>query len=543
MATAQTNRTAPLPAVAMAYAKYKNKFYVNGGRVKGGNTLDVISSQFFALDLSKPWRSDLPAWIPLPEGHKKEFIAATMSLDGKVFMTTPGIGYPAYLFSFEKNAWCTSKTTFRETVYDVDPATLGTDGTVLILGGFEEDKYDIYSFGTDQTVTMPLPEAKTTGLNRTLTDHCIAHTDDGKKLLTFGGSHTAASGAKVSSRELHILDLASGKWTRISFISQISQTEPLGGSLDVPSIVDFGKPSTPVAIYCISQDGWVDEYQPSPDYLNLVPTPPSGPSSSTAPTSPTSLTTPPTPGPSDNTASGNKLNIGVVAGGAAGAAVVIIAIGLPLWKRKKQGKRHSQQQGGPSLKADHPASAPDDIPKEAIHDARKTPLPLSHLEGPPASHYIYDFGNVNDGRYDHNLNTRHTTKPENSIPGSMPPRAGAPHYPSWGANFNSQYAYEAWVRANTAFGPEEATVSPNSPTYGTYIPPPPTLSYVPEDSTGRRNPQALGHRPVMERYDYSHTLIAVRAVYVNHMDVNGGSVSLNIRGTAAMLDQFLSVEF
>ncbi|KAG0227331.1 hypothetical protein BGW42_003013 [Actinomortierella wolfii] len=454
-------------------------------------------------------------------------------------------------------------------MYDVDPVTLGTDGTVLILGGFGEDKYDIYSFDTDQTVTMPLPETvlknvtilpgrreyravwseplksvvffggllaprgdlvsfyhpeskqwssmKTTGLNRTLTDHCIALTDDGKKLLTFGGSHTAAIGAKVASRELHILDLASGKWTvgansltkRVYsactvagdyFLLWGGQTEPFGGSLDVPSIVDFGKPSTPVAIYHISQDGWVDEYQPSPDYLNLVPTPSSRPPLSTAPTSPT---TPPTPGPSNNTASGSKFNIGVIAGGAAGAAVVIIAIGLILWRRKKQGKRHSQQQGGPSFKGDHPASVLDDIPKEAIHNAKKTPQPLSHLEGPPASHYTDGFGNANDSRYDHNLNTRHTTKPENSILGSMPPTAGAPHYPSWGANFNSQYVYEAWVRANTAFGPEEATVSPNSPTYGTYSPPPPTLSYVPEDSTGRRNPQALGHRPVMERYDYS----------------------------------------
>ncbi|KAG0221495.1 hypothetical protein BGW41_006732, partial [Actinomortierella wolfii] len=157
MAEAQTNLIAPIPASGMGYAKYKNKLYVNGGLIKAYRDPGSITDQFFALDLSKPWRSDSPAWIPLPEGPKKQLISVAMSLDGKVFMTFPAVGYPAYRFSFEKNAWSAVKANFRDSMYDVDPVTLGTDGTALIFGGSRGDEYDIYSFETDQTVTMNIP--------------------------------------------------------------------------------------------------------------------------------------------------------------------------------------------------------------------------------------------------------------------------------------------------------------------------------------------------------------------------------------------------
>ncbi|KAG0227332.1 hypothetical protein BGW42_003014 [Actinomortierella wolfii] len=150
----------------MAYAKYKNKFYINGGSIKAGIGPDTLTGQFFALDLSKPWRSTSPAWIPLPEGPKKDFTRGAMSLDGKIFMTFPEIGYPAYRFSFESNTWSSSKANFRDTMYSVDSVTMG-DGKVIIVGGFQENTtyspYDIYSFDTDQTVTMNLPKTGASG--------------------------------------------------------------------------------------------------------------------------------------------------------------------------------------------------------------------------------------------------------------------------------------------------------------------------------------------------------------------------------------------
>ncbi|KAG0225366.1 hypothetical protein BGW42_004476, partial [Actinomortierella wolfii] len=180
-----------------------------------------------------------------------------MSLDGKVFMTSPAVGYPAYRISFEKNAWSTVKANFRESMYDVDPVTLGTDGTALIFGGSRGDEYDIYSFETDQTVTMNMPPAllvNATVLPKRLsyravwseylkrvvfygdrdsheyhdivsfyhpesnqwssmdTFRTLAITDDGKKLINFGGVDNKEDGVRVPSGELHILDLASGEW-------------------------------------------------------------------------------------------------------------------------------------------------------------------------------------------------------------------------------------------------------------------------------------------------------------------------------------------
>ncbi|KAG0228732.1 hypothetical protein BGW41_003343, partial [Actinomortierella wolfii] len=326
VATAQTNLSAPRPSSGMAYAKYKNKFYINGGTVKEGKGIETATGQFFALDLSKPWRSDSPAWIPLPEGPKKQLISVAMSLDGKVFMTFPEVGFPAYRFSFEKNAWSATKANFRDSMYDVDPVTLGTDGTALIFGGSRGDEYDIYSFETDQTVTMNIPPellVNATVLPKRLSYRAV-WSESLKSAVFYGGNspyeyHDIVSFYHPESKQWSSMRTTGLNKTLIGHCIAISQTEPYGGPLNVSTVIDLGKPSTPVMIYSISQNGWVEEYQPSAEYLNLDPSPSSGSSPSTTPTSPTSPTT------LSGQESRSKLSIGGVAGGTAAAAVVLTA--------------------------------------------------------------------------------------------------------------------------------------------------------------------------------------------------------------------------
>ncbi|KAG0225364.1 hypothetical protein BGW42_004474 [Actinomortierella wolfii] len=256
VATAQTNLSAPRPSSGMAYAKYKNKLYINGGTVKEGKGIETTTGQFFAPDLSKPWRSDSPAWILLPEGPIKLDTSATMSLDGKVFMTSPAVGYPAYRISFEKNAWSTVKANFRESMYDVDPVTLGADGTALIFGGSRGDEYDIYSFETDQTVTMNMPPAllvNATVLPKRLSYRAV-WSEYLKKVVFYGGY-----GPYEYHDILSFYHPESKQWSKNSGLNKTltgyCQTEPYGGSLNVSTVIDLGKPSTPVMIYSISQNG------------------------------------------------------------------------------------------------------------------------------------------------------------------------------------------------------------------------------------------------------------------------------------------------
>ncbi|KAF9967335.1 hypothetical protein BGZ73_000594, partial [Actinomortierella ambigua] len=92
IATAQQVSVAPRPVAGALYAKHKNKLYIYFG-------------QFFALDLSKSWTSTSPAWSALPEGPGFAHRGATVSLDGKIFMTGPGDGTNPYLFSFDTKTW------------------------------------------------------------------------------------------------------------------------------------------------------------------------------------------------------------------------------------------------------------------------------------------------------------------------------------------------------------------------------------------------------------------------------------------------------
>ncbi|KAG0221134.1 kelch domain-containing protein 3, partial [Actinomortierella wolfii] len=261
--TAQQN-PAPMPASSASYVKYKNKFYVMGGTVMPEfKSTEGYSAQFFVLDLSKPWKSESPAWTPLPAGFRVSDVGAAMSQDGKIFITFPGFGQAAHRFFFENNTWSASQADLRDSMYSSCPVSL-PNGTVFVVGGDERGDnvpVDIYSFNADQTVTTRYPKAallnstfeqykavwseylqsvvyyggwdiladqsvrlyhpeskqwkklKTTGgKNVTLVGHCIAITDDGRRILSYGG-YDIANWGKFYFSDLEILDLETGNWT------------------------------------------------------------------------------------------------------------------------------------------------------------------------------------------------------------------------------------------------------------------------------------------------------------------------------------------
>ncbi|KAF9974878.1 hypothetical protein BGZ73_001618, partial [Actinomortierella ambigua] len=159
IATAQQASIAPLPVGAPIYTKHKNKLYIYGGSTVTPDESVSLLGQFFALDLSKPWKSTSPAWNALPEGPKNYLTGATVSLDGKIFMTSPN-NNNSYLFSFDTKAWSMSKAIYPGTMNYARPVTLGTDGTVLVPGGSLNATYEYhtYSFARDQAVKAPLPD-------------------------------------------------------------------------------------------------------------------------------------------------------------------------------------------------------------------------------------------------------------------------------------------------------------------------------------------------------------------------------------------------
>ncbi|KAG0234730.1 hypothetical protein BGW42_006193, partial [Actinomortierella wolfii] len=136
MATTQQVPIAPLPACDMGYAKYKDKFFIYGGVAAHGNeNIRNDTGQFFYLDLSKPWKSDSPAWVKLPDGPIG-YSKVALSSDGKIlvaFAYTPKL--EIHRFYFEHNVWLTSPAIHRNTSASSYPVTLGAGNTVLIAGG------------------------------------------------------------------------------------------------------------------------------------------------------------------------------------------------------------------------------------------------------------------------------------------------------------------------------------------------------------------------------------------------------------------------
>ncbi|KAG0250017.1 hypothetical protein DFQ27_009654, partial [Actinomortierella ambigua] len=153
-----TAPTVPVPSSRAAYARFKDKFYIFGG-----TTASTETRQFFALDLSKSWESESPAWINLPPGPQVSFPRAAISPDGKAFVSFPSSNGETHRFLFERTAWVPSKLNYQHAFSSAYPVTLGADGSAILVEGLQgvegvdENVYILYSFETDRNVTLPLP--------------------------------------------------------------------------------------------------------------------------------------------------------------------------------------------------------------------------------------------------------------------------------------------------------------------------------------------------------------------------------------------------
>ncbi|KAF9278748.1 hypothetical protein BGZ68_008366 [Mortierella alpina] len=228
--------------------------------------------QFMVLDLSVPWDISAPAWKRLANGPTQGTFSAAFSADGKTLATfrseanITASSHFIWLYHVDNDTWSQSNVSVPDPGkpgrYAVtDPNT----NTVYLPGGFEKgDSFPmlIYSFDKDSTTQPPLPGrlvdvshykavwwaqkqsilyfggyvgsryehaapsiiqfTPSTNAWTTLTtkgdgpsgrsDHCMEISDDGTKLVVYGGRIVETFGTKFSS-QLFVLDLSSLEWT------------------------------------------------------------------------------------------------------------------------------------------------------------------------------------------------------------------------------------------------------------------------------------------------------------------------------------------
>ncbi|KAF9971213.1 hypothetical protein BGZ73_005896 [Actinomortierella ambigua] len=213
----------PLPRSAASYAKYHNKLYIHGGYANGQT---IPFRYLYALDLSKPWKSQTPAWIRISEGPNlyNNRTYSTMSADGKVLMIIPGETTPSWLYFFETGQWNMTNAPFRNSMMDAFPVTLATNNSVLITGGTGKpfsgvsiNEYDVYSFVTHTTKTDQLPATVSGGrLFMPNRQHYRAVWSDYlQKAVLYGGESETDETTRWVSDTLDLYDPKTGQWSEM----------------------------------------------------------------------------------------------------------------------------------------------------------------------------------------------------------------------------------------------------------------------------------------------------------------------------------------
>ncbi|KAG0370881.1 hypothetical protein BGZ54_003011, partial [Gamsiella multidivaricata] len=164
-------------------------------------------------------------------------------------------------------------------------------------------------------------------------DHCVAASEDGSKIVLFGGSLDA----KTYFYDIYVLDINTAKWT-LGTPASIARTRMACG-FHSGQFIAFGGSSAdnrtstmhnniPI-IYDISSDTWVNNYEAGGRQPNGGSQP--GPSD---PSSPSNST----PG-----SSGSKSNLGPIIGGAAAGVLVLVGCAVAIcivFRRKKRERSH-----------------------------------------------------------------------------------------------------------------------------------------------------------------------------------------------------------
>ncbi|KAF9931175.1 hypothetical protein BGZ67_005458 [Mortierella alpina] len=377
-----------LPLISSAYARSGSSLYIAGGWV-GGN-LVADSNQFVALDLSVPWNASTPSWKWLSNGPTRSSFPAAFSSDGKTMITfRSGVPNFAVLYDVATNLWRPSQigasNPDRAGVYGVtDPTT----NVVYLAGGFQADGLSytpmvVYHFDSDSVTEFTIPQAgmrntlfykgvwwstsksilyfggynyglgsqspniitqftPSTGLWSILStagtgpasrnDHCMEMSDDGSKLVVFGGRFVTGMNSTLA-KSIFVLDMRTMSWTRgpdllyarlYAACTIVGSTFIAWGGQDDSTVASAT--ATPL-IYDLNTNKYTTQFTP----------PPPQPSSSTTETaSPASATTDHSAGDS------NTGHTGAIIGGVIGSIGLLGAtLGLLFYMRRHDLKTHA----------------------------------------------------------------------------------------------------------------------------------------------------------------------------------------------------------
>ncbi|KAF9274596.1 hypothetical protein BGZ88_002912 [Linnemannia elongata] len=417
------------PVSGGAVARTKTNLFILGGSASQ-NPNTPPTNQFITLDLTTSWTATQPAWTVLNPGPANSIYPATFTSDQKRMLVfhLPSSN-AVYEFRVETGVWVQSSLAFadmkwqgvgavtdprtglvylatgytdpgRMTMDILNPATqnithsrlpdpFGPVGTVrfearwfygnvwcesrksiLYWGGYQPtNKMPTENVVTEFTVdTMTWSNLKTTGRPPSMrADHCMAISEDGSRMVVFGGRVN-----NVPSSEVFILNTATGAWTQgPSADARMYPACTIAGDLlliwggtNSANLVANGD----MLIFNYVNSTWLTSYTPPASYQGLVPPkipttagPGAAPSSTSALSSPSSTaSTPDSPSGSPygtSTPFNNKessTDLGAIVGGVVGSLTVISAtVGFLVYRRKQ--KQRPTQKGIPllSVKTDH----------------------------------------------------------------------------------------------------------------------------------------------------------------------------------------------
>ncbi|KAF9904129.1 hypothetical protein EC991_003006 [Linnemannia zychae] len=308
----------------------------------------VGDGQFAVLDLSVPWSGASPTWKKLPNGPKQNGSPVALNREGTKLISfmIPGNTSAdpfAEIFDFATNAWTPSK--IRVATRDrngLRAITSPENGFTYIAGGYEADgKNDqmyVYHWDTDELTKIPMGSAvmvntlhyravwwttkksilyfggfasgqfaradvnmfdpateawtalRTTGTGPgPRSDMCMAISDDGTKLVVFGGRFYNTFEQWIMN-ELYVLDLTTMVWTRAQDYAT-SRTYSACTIAD-DTFISWGGSDTsstsnePAIIYDLKRKKYLSQFKgPDPDkdidpLMKNIPPPKSGGSSS-----------------------------------------------------------------------------------------------------------------------------------------------------------------------------------------------------------------------------------------------------------------------
>ncbi|KAF9922415.1 hypothetical protein FBU30_007451 [Linnemannia zychae] len=295
----------------------------------------VGDGQMAVLDLSVPWSSDKPAWKKLAQGPKQMGFSAAMNANGTKLIAFRANTTFAQIYDVATNTWTASSVQVPQ------PNQLGIDAvlnplsdTVFLAGGYEGndllDQMYVYHWDSDSMTKIPLGVApmaqmmyyrsvwwstqqsilffggymrpsgnfapttlnmytpatdswssvQTTGKGPgARSDMCVAISDDGSKLVVFGGRFFEWHTQWIMG-DIYILDLQTKVWTQgqdyanpriYSSCTIVDDTFISWGGSDASTTVN-----APIILYDLKRKKYLSQFKgenPDKDFDPIAPPP------------------------------------------------------------------------------------------------------------------------------------------------------------------------------------------------------------------------------------------------------------------------------